>query len=199
MVGARRPGGQARGSGGGETDGEYAYVEVMACPGGCTNGGGQVKVEDVGGLKGEGGGEVEERGVGVRGGGQKEWLARVDEAYFSMEESESAGEGEGEMEMKMEMDWGVGNGNGNGGGNEGGDEDEEVKDCGEGGRADVINGISTSYVKGVLDHWAELTGIELPKLVFTSYRKVESEVGTKDKVGDTERVVELAGRIGGGW
>src|SRR5262249_54796850 len=25
---------------------EYAYVEVMACPGGCTNGGGQIKADD---------------------------------------------------------------------------------------------------------------------------------------------------------
>ena len=110
-------------------------------------------------------------------GGQKEWLARVDEAYFSMEESD---------DEKIEEDEGSG------------DVDAEMDDNEEGAPADVINGISTGYVKGMLDHWAQSTGIELQKLVFTSYRKVESDVG-KDKVGDTERVVELAGRIGGGW
>ncbi|MCJ1298230.1 Cytosolic Fe-S cluster assembly factor nar1 [Hypocenomyce scalaris] len=171
MVGSRRPG---RGKGAGEKDGEYAYVEVMACPGGCTNGGGQIKVEDVGGLKGAG--KVEEQLNGVVGG-QKQWLARVDEAYFSMEESD---------DEKIEEDGGSG------------DVDAEMDDNEEGAPADIINGISTGYVKGMLDHWAQSTGIELQKLVFTSYRKVESDVG-KDKVGGTERVVELAGRIGGGW
>lgn len=172
MVGSRRPG-QAKG--GGEKESDYAYVEVMACPGGCTNGGGQVKVEDVGGLKGAG--KEEEQRDGVQGG-QKEWLARVDEAYFSMDESGD----------EVEMDRGTGNGV----------VDEEMRDSEEGAPADVVNGISTKYVKSILDHWAQSTGIDLQKLVFTSYRKVESDVG-KDKVGDTERVVELAGRIGGGW
>lgn len=172
MVGSRRPG-QAKG--GGEKESDYAYVEVMACPGGCTNGGGQVKVEDVGGLKGAG--KEEEQRDGVQGG-QKEWLARVDEAYFSMDESGD----EDEIDQR----------DGNGA------VDEETGDSEEGAPADEVNGISTRYVKGVLDHWAQSTGIDLQKLVFTSYRKVESDVG-KDKVGDTERVVELAGRIGGGW
>lgn len=169
MVGSRRPG-QAKG--GGEKESDYAYVEVMACPGGCTNGGGQVKVEDVGGLKGAG--KEEQQRLGVRGG-QKEWLARVDEAYFSMDESE-----DGE-----EM-----------GGNEVADED--LKDNEDAVPADVVNGISTTHIKAILHHWAQSTGFELQTLLFTSYRKVESEVG-KDNVGDTERVVELAGRIGGGW
>ncbi|KAJ4858814.1 hypothetical protein T069G_07081 [Trichoderma breve] len=42
------------------------FVEVMACPGGCTNGGGQIKVDDP---------------------EQKDWLAEIDEAYFSGEDS----------------------------------------------------------------------------------------------------------------
>ena len=61
-----------------------------------------------------------------------------------------------------------------------------------------MNGISPSYIKGILDHWASSTGIELQKLVTTSYRKVESDVG-KDGGAENERVVELAGKIGGGW
>ena len=50
---------------------EYAYVEVMACPGGCTNGGGQIKGQDLDAS-------IQDKGIG-----QKEWLAKVDEAYFS--------------------------------------------------------------------------------------------------------------------
>ena len=50
---------------------DYAYVEVMACPGGCTNGGGQIKGQDI------------DRTLQEKGMGQKEWLAKVDEAYFS--------------------------------------------------------------------------------------------------------------------
>ncbi|KAG7006702.1 cytosolic fe-S cluster assembly factor NAR1 [Physcia stellaris] len=134
---------------------EYAYVEVMACPGGCTNGGGQIKGADVSGVV-----------------GQKEWLARVDEAYFS---SASGGEGE-------DAEW-----DGNAG-------DRRTDDDSE-----VINGISTRRIRTVLDHWSSSTGIPLEKLAYTSYRMVESDVGKVDRGGGQERVAELAGRIGGGW
>ncbi|KAJ9627861.1 Cytosolic Fe-S cluster assembly factor nar1 [Taxawa tesnikishii (nom. ined.)] len=117
--GARRPGGGGGGAAGhGMT--EYAYVEVMACPGGCTNGGGQIK------------------------GG---------EAVYTNGEN-NAGE-------------------------------------------DVVDGINRREIKGVLRHWAELTGIDLDRLLYTSYRKVESDVGKS--VGDVERVAGLASSIGGGW
>ncbi|KAF1820919.1 iron hydrogenase [Dissoconium aciculare CBS 342.82] len=84
---ARRPGAAA----GTSADGDYAYVEVMACPGGCTNGGGQIKVGDVATLRQVGGTGI------VNGEGleqevlpaQREWLAKVDEAYCS---SSSRGE-----------------------------------------------------------------------------------------------------------
>ena len=135
---------------------DYAYVEVMACPGGCTNGGGQIKVDDVP-LKSE------------TAMSQKEWLARIDEAYFSMSESEDE-----ETDTAMTID--------------------NPSDP----PGDLINGISSSYVKGILEHWSASTGIELEKLVTTSYRKVESDVG-KVGGGENERVVELAGKIGGGW
>jgi hypothetical protein len=104
-------------------------------------------------------------------------LARVDEAYFSAEE-----EGESETDQRGEA--------------------EDVRRAEDGSRAqesvDVVNGISASYVTSVLEYWAKTTGIELDKLARTTYRRVESDVG-KNKVSDTERVVELAGRIGGGW
>ncbi|RPA94746.1 iron hydrogenase [Choiromyces venosus 120613-1] len=64
---------------GGKSDAEYTYVEVMACPGGCTNGGGQVRYDD----------EIIASGLGA--GTQKEWLGRVDEAYYSSTEDEESG------------------------------------------------------------------------------------------------------------
>ena len=132
---------------------DYAYVEVMACPGGCTNGGGQIKVDDMP-LKSE------------TAMSQKEWLARIDEAYFSMEDES--------------------------------EDDTAMTNDNPSAPGDLINGISPSYVKGILEHWSTSTDIDLQKLVTTSYRKVESDVG-KVGGGENERVVELAGKIGGGW
>lgn len=149
LPGAR--GGAAKAGGGMD----YAYVEVMACPGGCTNGGGQIKVDDMP-LKPE------------TAMSQKEWLARIDEAYYSMEDESEDDKGDTAV---------TGN----------------PSDPG-----DLINGISPSYVRGILEHWSASTGIDLQKLVTTSYRKVESDVG-KVGGGENERVVELAGKIGGGW
>lgn len=59
------------------TSPEYAYVEVMACPGGCTNGGGQVKFNDEIALP-----------LSSELQTQKEWVAKVDEAYYSAGEEE---------------------------------------------------------------------------------------------------------------
>jgi iron only hydrogenase large subunit-like protein len=60
----------------GRADVMPVYTEVMACPGGCTNGGGQIKAED------------EEVWKAEKPVGQKELLLRVDEAYFSEGEEE---------------------------------------------------------------------------------------------------------------
>ncbi|KAF4621571.1 hypothetical protein G7Y89_g14517 [Cudoniella acicularis] len=143
---ARRPGGKPAGP-------DYAYVEVMACPGGCTNGGGQIKVDDpvITGL------DPSEVKPGPQE--QKAWLAQVDEAYFSGEDT--------------------------------------VEDAVLDDRHDTVDGISPSYIKDTLAHWAATTGIDLGRLVYTSYREVVSDVG-KD-AGHTERVIEIAGKIGGGW
>ncbi|GAW12251.1 hypothetical protein ANO14919_016130 [Xylariales sp. No.14919] len=139
---------------------EYDYVEVMACPGGCTNGGGQIKVDDP--LI------IERKGTGFQPGPQeqKQWLAEVDEAYFSADESESESS---ESTTKM-----------------------------RGERGDLVGNISPSYIQDNLAHWSSVTGIDLDKLVSTSYREVISDVG-KSKMNDTERVVQLASKIGGGW
>ena len=164
---ARRPGAAAAAASAGQGMGDYAYVEVMACPGGCTNGGGQIKVGDVGALRGSG---VENGGYQVVGAEQKDWLRGVDEAYFSA----SAGEEDDEEEDEDMAGDGV----------------VEVKD------QDVVDGIDRRYVKDVLNRWAEITGLDLDKLVCTSYRKVESDVG---KGNDMERVAGLAASMGGGW
>ncbi|KAI9748630.1 MAG: Cytosolic Fe-S cluster assembly factor nar1, partial [Candelina submexicana] len=147
---------------------DYAYVEVMACPGGCTNGGAQIKSTEVADINGTANGDMVKNGPAE----QKEWQGRVDEAYFSAESSGDEAMAESDTATRG---------------------DQIVGDDPE----DRINGISISYVRSMLDHWSALTGIDLQKLAYTSYRKVESDVG-KSKLGDTERVVELAGRIGGG-
>ncbi|KAG7131512.1 Cytosolic Fe-S cluster assembly factor nar-1 like protein [Verticillium longisporum] len=137
---------------------EYTFVEVMACPGGCTNGGGQIKIDDPI--------VVERKGLAMKPGPQeqKQWLAEVDEAYFSAEE---------------------------------GDNRDVVSGC-DVPRQDLVDGISPSHIRDTLAHWSGITGVDLDRLVFTTYREVVSDVG-KDKTTDTERVVQLAGKIGGGW
>lgn len=163
---------------------DYAYVEVMACPGGCTNGGGQIKGADV-----------------RENVSQKEWLGKVDEAYFSSTSSESEGEDVEMRDAEPQRPWdGIGQDrqpldanaeNTEHGGNR---EDTRNNDDGE-----TINGISTPRIRGLLEHWSSSTGIPLEKLAFTSYRMVESDVGRVDRGGGQERVAEIAGRIGGGW
>ncbi|KAJ4985717.1 iron only hydrogenase large subunit domain-containing protein [Stagonosporopsis vannaccii] len=161
---------------------DYAYVEVMACPGGCTNGGGQVKVTEVEEVRAlerkEQVGLIEEREV-VKPGPkeQKEWLARVDEAYFSASESEGE-EREEQPSVAAEGDTHVGVANGP-------------------AHTDMVNGIDRRRVKDVVAHWADITGVRVEQLLYTSYRKVESDVGKKQS--DMERVAGLAVTVGGGW
>lgn len=143
---ARRPGGKPAGP-------DYAYVEVMACPGGCTNGGGQIKVDDPV-ISGR---QASETKPGPAE--QKLWLAQVDEAYFSGDDSV--------------------------------EEDANSND-----EKDMVEGICPSYIRDTLVHWAATTGLDLERLVYTSYREVVSDVG---KTGDVQKVIEIAGKIGGGW
>lgn len=156
-------------AGAGQAMQEYAFVEVMACPGGCTNGGGQIKVGDVGGLRGSG---IENGGDQVMLPQQKEWLVGVDEAYFSASDGNTSSE-----DTDRE------------------DEDLDMADAAEGD--DVVDGISHTKINNVINHWAEITGVDRDKLVYTSYRKVESDVGKSTT--DVERVAGLASTIGGGW
>ena len=174
---------------------EYAYVEVMACPGGCTNGGGQIKVED-----------VDHR---IRGSaGQKDWLARVDEAYFSGSDDGSPSPSSLESERSSDVEMG-------GTDTTTADNNPAVPPSQQQSPNDpIINGISPTYIRAILSHWSTLTNIPLQKLAYTSYRMVESDVGKqpvteekeetkkkKKKKGEmsTEHVAQLAGKIGGGW
>lgn len=177
-AGARRPGAAKAGS---EPEGDYAYVEVMACPGGCTNGGGQVKVGDVATLRQVGGTGVENGSAGQEVlPAQKEWLGRVDEAYWSAESEESGVEEDGEGDVEM-----------------GGAHDSPVEDAGGG---DVVDGVDHGRVKGILKHWADVTDVGLDKLLYTTFRAVESDVGkSSGPGGDMERVAGLAVAAGGGW
>ncbi|KAJ5871572.1 uncharacterized protein N7529_003925 [Penicillium soppii] len=146
----------------GSSGSDYAYVEVMACPGGCTNGGGQIRVEDARETLASSQGGVSDASTKPSPHEQRTWLARVDEAYFSME-SESDSELEIESQQPLLAD-------------------KEAK------------------IHEGLGRWSQFMDIPLSKLVYTTYRKVESDVG-KDQTpaNDTTRVVELAGKIGGGW
>ncbi|CAI7667513.1 uncharacterized protein N7487_011224 [Penicillium crustosum] len=141
---------------------DYAYVEVMACPGGCTNGGGQIRVEDARESIGSSQGMAPDASMKPSPHEQRAWLARVDEAYFSVES-----ESESELETQSQLPALA---------------DKEAK------------------IHERLRSWSEYMDIPLSKLAYTTYRKVESDVG-KDQIptNDTSRVVELAGKIGGGW
>lgn len=155
---AKRPTAQSKGL-------NFGYIEVMACPGGCTNGGGQVKVSDPI--------VAERKGWSANPGPQeqKDWLSQVDEAYFSMSDSEDEDNGVPSADVNGAMN--------------------------EDGAADLVDGISPSYIRDTLAHWSTTMGIDLDRLVHTSYREVISDVG-KD-ASETQRVVHLAGKIGGGW
>ncbi|KAF4455493.1 cytosolic Fe-S cluster assembly factor NAR1 [Fusarium austroafricanum] len=148
-----KPFGSARKPAGKAASLEYSYVEVMACPGGCTNGGGQIKVDDPI--------VMERKNYSGNPGPQEQkiWLSEVDEAYFSG--------------------------------------DETATEVAVNGSAGVVGGISHSYINDTLARWAEVTDIGLDRLAFTTYREVISDVG-KDTTTD-ETVVQLAGKIGGGW
>ncbi|KAL4881570.1 iron hydrogenase [Aspergillus karnatakaensis] len=136
---------------------DYAYVEVMACPGGCTNGGGQIRIEDAREATTQDGALEPSKPSPHE---QRAWLARVDEAYYSVES----------------------------------DTDEDTGDSQTLSLTD-----NESRIHKALQHWSTLTGIPLSKLAYTTYREVESDVGKPTAPNDTTHVVELAGKIGGGW
>ncbi|POS87278.1 hypothetical protein EPUL_000772 [Erysiphe pulchra] len=123
-------------------------------PGGCTNGGGQIKVDDPV-VSVNHNSETNSNSLS-----QKAWISKVDEAYFS-----------------------------------GDDMTDETKSKNQDG--DFVDGISQGYVKEILAHWANSTGIDLARLVYTTFRRVESDVGKN--VDHSQKVMNIASKIGGGW
>jgi iron only hydrogenase large subunit-like protein len=193
--GSRLPGAAARRrENAGKEGNDYAYVEVMACPGGCTNGGGQIRVDEAVAMHIAGNGK-EEHEAPVQNGhaisSQREWLKRVDSAYFSAscdsepcEDESSQGSEATSDEDDVNMQ-----------------DDDDIVDSSAPGDT-TIDGISHQAVHSLLTYWSDYTSIPLDKLVYTSFRNVESDVGkTKGSKGpgDTERIAALAGSIGGGW
>ncbi|KAJ7084402.1 iron hydrogenase [Mycena belliarum] len=75
------------------TERAYDYVEVMACPGGCVNGGGQLKPLTPA-LDAEGyARDWEETGVMQNAKwGDKEWTRKVEESYWSTQQSRNEGD-----------------------------------------------------------------------------------------------------------
>ena len=196
---------------------DLAYAEVMACPGGCTNGGGQLRIEDVASVLPETrGGELVVDKLNPQS--QREWLARVDETYFSagsIDEESHASSSEEEAstdasevdsdDLEMtDIDQATDQGCSVGAGDEGEDDDLSMDDSsGAPGRhPQIINGINPTKVHATLKHWSQLVDIPLEKLVYTSFRKVESDVGknsSSKNLDDASRIAAVAGLQGGGW
>lgn len=175
---SRLPGAKAIGSAGGNrrqpvsrnraaagSGPDYAYVEVMACPGGCTNGGGQIRIEDAkqitSDMQSAPSGDPPEGSSKPTPHEQRAWLARVDEAYYS---AESDSESVAEVQQPPSL----------------AEKESKIHDA--------------------MQYWSQIMGVPLSRLVQTTYREVQSDVGkTETGDNDTARVVELAGKIGGGW
>ena len=188
------------------SDTDLAYAEVMACPGGCTNGGGQLRIEDVASILPETRGEelVVDK---ANPQSQREWLARVDETYFSTGSSdedspvssseESASTGASEVDSDdhemTDIDQTAADDQ---------DEDHSMDDATESPdlHEQIINGINPAKVRAMFNHWSRVVDIPLEKLVYTSFRKVESDVGKNSKIlDDSSRIAAIAGLQGGGW
>ncbi|KIW31337.1 uncharacterized protein PV07_02994 [Cladophialophora immunda] len=169
-------------AGGSGSASDYAYVEVMACPGGCTNGGGQIKVDDViETVPQTRSQDVVNSVVGPQS--QKEWLRLVDEAYYSADSSEDMETSEEGEDVPMTNGIGYLNGH-------------------EKAEQTIINGINTTEVHDFLYHWSRLVNIPVSKLAYTTFREVDSDVGKNkpaSKMSDTERIASIAGLSGGGW
>jgi len=88
---ARRAAAKRAGAG---VDDKALYVEVMACPGGCTNGGGQLKWDD----------DALWKELGMEPASHRELLAKVDEAYYSANEEDDDVPPPGGMSVQL-MRW----------------------------------------------------------------------------------------------
>ena len=159
-------------------------MEVMACPGGCTNGGGQLRAEDM---------DAADPNANI---GKKEWLSRVDEAYFSMDDND-------DDTLPPRTDTTTTTTTTTTITTTTPSSSTAAAAAAAPLPDDVVNGISPARIRSVLDYWAASTDVPLANLVRTAYVAVESDVGKAKKEGggpaQVQRVAELAGRAGGGW
>jgi len=201
---SRLPGAVPRGSGGtrrpngGNASGvgqNYGYVEVMACPGGCTNGGGQIKTTDVATLRQAAGlSNASEDPARELFPIQRDWLAKVDEAYWSADDTEGSQESFSDTASDTSMGTDL-------------TQQSEAHDsvlAQENGKTPkgeslVVDGIDTTYIDRIIQHWASITSVDPELLLYTTYRVVESDVGKGSGDPSAARVAALAQAAGGGW
>src|SRR5206468_8924026 len=69
-----------------------------------------------------------------------------------------------------------------------GDEPSSDHDSGDGSSTELVAGISPSCIRDTLAHWADITGIRLDRLVYTSYREVVSDRSEERRVGKECRI-----------
>ncbi|KAF8492296.1 iron hydrogenase [Gautieria morchelliformis] len=183
------PGGAVRGrarrkvEGQGTPDRGYDYVEVMACPSGCVNGGGQIrpsrKVLEERSPDGEDYpvGQAEDTGPGtdmtsdaVAKWGNKDWIRKVEAAYWSGTEeghgpprsdySISSTTSPNAIAARILVDMCLSNSG-------------SVNGTGEDNNYDVVSTVTNDIWMQTMDGQAEVRRRELFR---TTYRKVESEI-----------------------
>ncbi|KAI9840034.1 MAG: hypothetical protein M1819_000226 [Sarea resinae] len=238
VVARKPPGSAAAAANGASSIFDYAYIEVMACPGGCTNGGAQLKIEDVASLRAQSSPSRKLSGNGSNGAdamdldtdgndtghvqlegtrgsttpppaptttphAQREWLATVDEAYFS---SSSASPSRSPSPSPSSAHPTPPNPS----------DPSSSSSPPSSPTTTTTLSTRTSRIHSLLAHISRVTAIPTQKLVYTSYRTVDSDVGktasqsqssnpssnsSRGAAGekDMARVVELAGKVGGGW
>lgn len=155
----------------------------MACPGGCTNGGGQIKADDDIILLNQV--QIQNQNqppstttmekskvtLTLTPSANREWLQKVDEAYWSDDDDYSAPPSTPTPSLS---------------------------------HAEVS---PEDKIKALMSDFENATRVGIEKVLWTKYKKVEDEfnrdrVNGKDKeeeVSSVVRVAELAARSGGGW
>ena len=180
---------------------KYAYIEVMACPGGCTNGGGQIKFGDVAEIRLEANGDSDDDD-GIRNHSssaaaasnssevkmnrpitQKEWQSQVDKAYFSVSKDEASHRNDSSNDTITSQQVTTRSppdiekhiscpSCSNGLSRERADDGEKSMPM-----VKKINGASPAYINHVVQHWSSSVHVPAEKLAFTTYLAVESDVG----------------------
>ncbi|NJR31341.1 hypothetical protein HC762_00960 [bacterium] len=167
---------------------EYNYVEVMACPGGCTNGGGQIRADEATTIQTTTKKQQQpspptnaddhyeqNQHQQHHPPSQRDWLRRVDSAYFSITSSSSSTSSSpfsSDIESESDPDP---------------DPDSNTH----------TTTITDTSIQALLSTWSTYTSIPLEKLVYTSFRRVESDVGKDHARNKSEDLDSVGGGRGG--